>query len=129
MLLPSGNPFKCHKEFFLSLQPTIPPKHFDVFPPDWGICSEGLGTFRFFLKQHAVWCLKKNQNASSLKTLSGQTCFKGNLNSSRPSEHPPVRGKNVETFRWDHRLQIQNLFMALNLNGFPDGSNIAGSTI
>ena len=27
---------------------------------------------------------------------------------------PPVRGKNVETFRWDRRLQIQNLFMALN---------------
>ena len=22
-------------------------------------------------------------------------------------EHPPVRGKNVKTFRWDHRLQIQ----------------------
>ena len=23
---------------------------------------------------------------------------------SRPSEHPPVRGENVKTFRWDHRL-------------------------
>ena len=35
-------------------------------------------------------------------------------NAPRPSEHPPVRGeKNVKTFiRWDHRLQIQNLFMA-----------------
>ena len=38
--------------------------------------------------------------------------IKYNLNASRPSEHPPVRGKNVKTFRWDHRLQIQNLFMA-----------------
>ena len=28
------------------------------------------------------------------------------LNASRPSEHPPVRGENVKTFRWDHRLQI-----------------------
>ena len=28
------------------------------------------------------------------------------LNASRPSEHPRVRGKNVKTFRWDHRLQI-----------------------
>ena len=37
---------------------------------------------------------------------------KKNLNASRPSEHPLVRGKNVKTFRWDHRLQIQNLFMA-----------------
>ena len=25
---------------------------------------------------------------------------------------PESGGKNVKTFRWDHRLQIQNLFMA-----------------
>ena len=37
MLLPSGNPFKCHEEV-LSLQPMIPPKRFDISPPnDWGI--------------------------------------------------------------------------------------------
>ena len=36
MLLPSGNPFKCHQEV-LSLQPVIPPKRFDIFPPDWGM--------------------------------------------------------------------------------------------
>ena len=36
------------------------------------------------------------------------------LNASRPSEHPTVRGENVKPFsRWDHRLQIQNLFMAV----------------
>ena len=35
--------------------------------------------------------------------------FKKNLNASRPSEYPPGRGKNVKTFRWDHRLQIQSL--------------------
>ena len=28
-----------------------------------------------------------------------------NLNSSRPSEDPPVRGENVKTFRGNHRLQ------------------------
>ena len=38
--------------------------------------------------------------------------LKKNLNASRPSEHPPVRGENVKTFRWDHRLQKQNLFVA-----------------
>ena len=32
--------------------------------------------------------------------------LKQNLNASRPSEHPPVRGENVKTFGWDHRLQI-----------------------
>ena len=38
--------------------------------------------------------------------------FKKKLNASRPSEYPPVRGENVKTFRWDHRLQIQiNLFV------------------
>ena len=40
-------------------------------------------------------------------------CLKENQNAPRLSEHPPVRGKNVKTFRWDHRLQIiQNLSMA-----------------
>ena len=34
------------------------------------------------------------------------------LNAPRLSEHPPVN--NVKTFRWDHRLQKQNLFMAFN---------------
>ena len=32
MLLPSGNPFKCHKEV-LYFQLLIPPKRFDIFPP------------------------------------------------------------------------------------------------
>ena len=46
--------------------------------------------------------------------LSLELCrfLKKNLNASKPYEHPPVRGENVKTFRWDHRLQIQNLFMA-----------------
>ena len=26
-------------------------------------------------------------------------CSKKNLNASRPSEHPPVRGENIKTFR------------------------------
>ena len=39
--------------------------------------------------------------------------LKKNQNTPRPSEDPPAMGKNnVKTFRWDQRLQIQNLFMA-----------------
>ena len=39
-------------------------------------------------------------------------CLRKNQNEPRTSEHPPVRGgKNVKTFRWDQRLQIQNLFI------------------
>ena len=49
MLLPSGNPFKCHEEV-LYLQPPIPPKRFDFFPLTGG-CSEGLVAFIFFFKQ------------------------------------------------------------------------------
>ena len=36
ILLPSGNPFKCHEEV-LDLQPMIPPKRFDIFPSAWGM--------------------------------------------------------------------------------------------
>ena len=39
-----------------------------------------------------------------------QAVLKKNLNASRPYEHSPVRGKSVKTFRWDHKLQRQNLF-------------------
>ena len=49
MLLPSGNPFKCHEEV-LSLQPMIPPKGFDIFPLTGG-CSESLDAFSFFFEQ------------------------------------------------------------------------------
>ena len=57
------------------------------------ILKGGLDAFRFSFKQ-AVDYSKKN------------------LNAPRPSEHPPVRGENVKTFRWDHRLQIiQNIFI------------------
>ena len=44
------------------------------------------------------------------------------MNASRPSEHPPVRGGNVKTFRrWDHGLQRQNVFlMVFKRVGFDD---------
>ena len=51
MLLPSGNPFKCHEEV-LYFQLLIPPKRFDIFFPLTGGCSEGLGAFRFFFKPY-----------------------------------------------------------------------------
>ena len=36
LLPPSGNPIKCHEEFFLSSQPRFPPKSFDNFSPCLG---------------------------------------------------------------------------------------------
>ena len=41
MLFASGNLLKCHEEI-LHLQPLIPPKRFDIFPPITGGCSERL---------------------------------------------------------------------------------------
>ena len=49
MLLPSGNPFKCHEEV-LYLQPIIPPKRFDIFHPDWGMLRRSRCVQIFILK-------------------------------------------------------------------------------
>ena len=40
----------------------------------------------------------------SMYILLNYRCVRENMDASRPSEHPPVRGENVKTFRWDHRL-------------------------
>ena len=53
MLPPSGNPIKSHDEEVFYLQPMIPPKRFDIFPPLTRGCSEGLDAFRFFFTQRA----------------------------------------------------------------------------
>ena len=55
-------------------------------------------------------------------------CLKKNMNNaSRSSEHPPVRGGgDAKTFRWDHKLQRQNL-SSWHLNGlFTDSSITSG---
>ena len=39
---------------FCIIQPLIPPKRLDIFPPLTGGCSEGLGAFSFFFKNISV---------------------------------------------------------------------------
>ena len=46
-------------------------------------------------------------------------CLKKNLNASRPSEHPPVRGKSVKTFRWDRPCMAINVSVQHNGGFFP----------
>ena len=53
MLLPSGNPFKCHEEV-LAWQPIFPPKRFDIFSPSGG-CSEGLDASIFLFEHHSLF--------------------------------------------------------------------------
>ena len=75
---------------FLSFQPMIPPKRFDIFSPCVG-CSDGLDAFKFFF-EHSLPLF-----------FSGTPVFgKKNTGSSRFWPLPP---QNVKTFRWDHRLQ------------------------
>ena len=50
MLLPSGNPFKCHEAEVWSLQPMIPPKRFDIFPPDSGMLKRSRCVQIFLIK-------------------------------------------------------------------------------
>ena len=57
MLLPSGNPFKCHEEI-LFLQPLIPPKRFDFFPLCVGINAQKVQMRSDFSLKTIVffWC-------------------------------------------------------------------------
>ena len=93
---------------------------------------------RVHIEAHFVFINKPSTTASSCcegkSAVSGNHFsffFKKNLNASRPSEHPPVRGENVKTFlrtRWDHRLQIQNLFIAfIRVPRWYDGGSNIGS--
>ena len=50
MLLPSGNPFKCHEEV-LSLRPMIPPKRFDIFSSNWGVLRRSRCVLIFLLNK------------------------------------------------------------------------------
>ena len=56
--------------------------------------------------------LKDQQLNNMVESTPSGYFLEKNLNAPRPSEHPPVRGENVKTFRWDNTLQRQNLFMA-----------------
>ena len=72
-------------------------------------------------------CLIPVPHSSCCHKCNTECCLTKNQNAPRPSEHPPVRGGNVKTFRWDHRLQIQTT-SSWHLNGFPYGSNIGSTT-
>ena len=61
-----------------------------------------------------------------LKILAWYSILKKHLNTSRPSEHPPVRGKMSK--RLGGIMGCKDKTSSWHLNGFPDGSKI-GSTV
>ena len=52
-------------------------------------------------------------------------CLNKNLNASRPYEHPPVRGENVENVLGGI-IGCKYKTSSCHLNGFPDGSTNFG---
>ena len=54
-------------------------------------------------------------------------CFKKNLDASRLSEHPPVRGEKVKT-HLGGIIDCKDKTSSWHLNGFLDGNN-NGSTV
>ena len=70
MLLPLGNPIKCHKEV-LFLQSMIPLKCFDIFPLDWGMLRRSRWVQIFFLKDYST--LKKTENTALRRNNQGHT--------------------------------------------------------
>ena len=64
----------------MQLQPMIPPKNFDSFPPDWGMLRRfRLDTFGFFFE--------KKYDIQRDKVKNDVWCSEKSLNASRPSEH------------------------------------------
>ena len=45
-----GTRLNAMKRCCVYLQPMIPPKRFDIFPPDWEMLRRSIGAFRFSLK-------------------------------------------------------------------------------
>ena len=54
LVLPLGNSFKCHEKV-LYLKPMIPPKRFDIFPPDWGMLRRSRCVRLFFKRHVRMW--------------------------------------------------------------------------
>ena len=70
----------------------------------------------FILSYHYIQlqCTRERMHTTLLGRMPGprrpihvRLCIKKKQNAPILSEHPPVRRKNVKTFRWDQRLQIQ----------------------
>ena len=90
MLLPTGNPIKCHEEV-LSLQPSYPTYTFwHVFPLPGG-CSKGLDEFRFSIQQRQQQ--QQQQNTNPLLDLN-IAVDQGGVGSWSMPEEIGLRGRN-----------------------------------
>ena len=52
------------KRFVLSLQPMIPPKRFDIFPPDWGMLRRSRHVLIFLETTRSLVFEEKSERVS-----------------------------------------------------------------
>ena len=109
-----------------SASTSVTPGRSSLFPPlriDGIAFSESPRTFVVYWHDNSKYFLRGGElgfdetslaftGLRSKLTPTIDRFYKNILNASWPFEHPSVRGKNVNTFRWDHRVQRQNLLMA-----------------
>ena len=68
------------------------------------------------------YCIVRDISHLGINTIILPYCLKKNMNASRPSQHPPVRGEMSK--RLDGIIGRKYKTFSWHLNGFPDGSNI-----
>ena len=68
MLLPSGNPFKCHEEV-LYLQPMIPPNVLTCFPFDWGMLRRSRRVLIFLSNNSNIFLYQTNNISVQYKPV------------------------------------------------------------
>ena len=81
MVIPQGNPFKCHEDV-LYLHPMILPKRFAIFSPDWGMLKRSRRVLFFFIQQHSP---KKEAFSWKVGIEPSSTPLLGLQGSRRPS--------------------------------------------
>ena len=96
--------------FFCLLSMLISDSRFDLvwfrLSCDHGWIRSGSVNVRKQQQQQCTWKMMHTTLLGRMP-IHVRLCIKKNQNAPIPSEHPPVRRKNVKTFRWDQRLQIQ----------------------
>ena len=106
---------------------------------DYFWCQEVWGSILFVLDAFLYVCMVRCGGPAEFMRLGKLDiievhvpwccCLKKNLDASRPSEHPPVKEKNVKTFSLGGIIGCKDKTSSWHLNGFPDGRNIGSSII
>ena len=90
------NPFKCHEEAWAWQPIMLPPKRFDIFPPDWGMLRRSRRVQIFLKNTYSYRTIIFPAKKASIIT---GNFLKKNQNAPRRSEHPPVREETCQNIQ------------------------------